>query len=220
MMSELIGIFVPAFVTLFVVIDPPASAPIFASLTDGTTPAHKKSMARRAVLIASAILIGFAFIGKPLLGALGISLDAFRTAGGLLLFLIALDMVFEKRTERREKRAQEVVVEANAKHHPLEEEDVSVFPMALPMIAGPGAIGSIMLLMAQYEGNWHARGVVLFALGLVLLITFATLRLAPELNRLLGRALSTIITRILGVILAAMAVQFFFDGVRGTFSLG
>jgi multiple antibiotic resistance protein len=219
-LAEFLAIFLPAFVTLFVVIDPPASAPIFASLTDGTSAKHKKAMALRAVLIATVILVVFALVGKPLLKVLGISLDAFRTAGGILLFIIALDMVFEKRTERREKRANEVIEEAHAKHHALEEEDISVFPMALPMIAGPGAIGSVMLIMAQYEGDWASRGIVFAALGCVLVLSFLTLRLAPQLNRILGKALSTIITRVLGVILAAMAVQFLFDGVRGAFGVG
>jgi multiple antibiotic resistance protein len=214
-----VAVFIPAFVTLFVVIDPPASAPIFASLTDGTTTRHKRLMAYRATAIATCILLFFALVGQIFLDKLGISLDAFRTAGGILLFIIALDMVFEKRTERREKRANEVMEEAQAKHVPMEEEDISVFPMALPMIAGPGAIGTIMLLMAKHENDLSAKVGVLAATAAVLVIVLFTLLLAPQLNRILGKALSTIITRVLGVILAAMAAQFVFDGVKNAFNL-
>ena len=140
-MSEL---FISAFVTFLVVIDPPGCAPIFASLTSGAAADHRRSMAIRSVLIATGILLFFALLGEELLDALGISLSAFRIAGGIMLFLIAIDMVFEKRTERREHRAQEVSAS--------EAEDVSVFPMAIPMIAGPGSIASVMLLLARRDG--------------------------------------------------------------------
>ena len=127
----MIELFVSSFVTFFVVIDPPGCAPIFASLTSGTTAAHRRAMALRSVAIASGILLFFGLFGEDLLDALGISLAAFRIAGGIMLFLIALEMVFERRTARRESRAQEV--NASPEH-----EDISVFPMAIPMIAGPG----------------------------------------------------------------------------------
>jgi multiple antibiotic resistance protein len=141
----MIELFVSAFVTFFVIIDPPGCAPIFASLTQGCTPAQRRMMALRSVLIAAGILLFFGLFGEDLLDALGISLAAFRIAGGIMLFLIALEMVFEKRTQRRENRANEV----NATP---EIEDISVFPMAIPMIAGPGSIASIMLLMARSNG--------------------------------------------------------------------
>lgn len=214
----MLEIFIPAFVTFLVIIDPPGCAPIFASLTAGTSRAHQKQMAVKSSLIAGGILLVFAFGGQPLLAALGISLDAFRTAGGLLLFLIALDMVFEKRTERRESRVERVAKEAEEKHHSLEEEDISVFPMGMPMIAGPGSIASIMLLMAKHE-SWQARGVVLGALVLVLIINFAALLAAGPLMRLMGRTITGMITRLLGVILAALAAQLVFDGIRGAFGM-
>ncbi len=129
----MIELFVSAFVTFFVIIDPPGCAPIFASLTQGCPPAQRRMMALRSVLIAAGILLFFGLFGEDLLDALGISLAAFRIAGGIMLFLIALEMVFEKRTQRRESRANEV----NATP---EIEDISVFPMAIPMIAGPGSI--------------------------------------------------------------------------------
>ena len=205
-MTEL---FASAFVTFLVVIDPPGCAPIFAGLTRGATPAHRRAMAVRSVLVASGILLFFALLGEDLLRALGISLSAFRIAGGIMLFLIALEMVFEKRTERRENRAQEV--------SDREVEDISVFPMAIPMIAGPGSIASVMLLMARSEGLPESL-VVLGALLLTLVLTLAALLAAGPLMRLLGHKMEAMITRILGVILAALAAQFVIDGIERSFT--
>ena len=137
----MIELFLSAFVTLFVVIDPPGCAPIYASLTGEASAAERRAMAIRAVGIAAAILLVFALWGKQLLGVLGIELDSFRIAGGIMLFMIAMDMVFEKRTQRREDRAQKLTDEEP------HVEDVSVFPMAMPMIAGPGSIATVMLLL-------------------------------------------------------------------------
>ena len=205
-MTEL---FVSAFVTFLVVIDPPGCAPIFASLTSAATPAHRRAMALRSVGIAAGILLFFGLLGQDLLRALGVSLSAFRIAGGILLFLIAIDMVFEKRTERREARAEEVSAS--------KIDDVSVFPMAIPMIAGPGSIASIMLLMARSEGL-AASAIVLGALLLTLVLTLIALLLAGPLMRLLGRHMEAMLTRLLGVILAALAVQFVIDGLKRTFT--
>jgi len=203
-----IELFVSAFVTLFVVIDPPGCAPIFASLTSGADAGHRRRMAIRSVLIASGILFLFAAFGEAFLGALGISLDAFRIAGGIMLFLIALEMVFEKRTQRREHRAQEVSQDP-------EHEDISVFPMAIPMIAGPGSIASAMLLMSRSEGMEQSL-VVLAALALILLLTLIALLLAAPIMRLVGPKVEAMVTRLLGVILAALAAQFVIDGVRAS----
>lgn len=205
-MTEL---FVSALVTFLVVIDPPGCVPIFASLTSGATPVHRRAMAVRSVLVASGILLFFGLLGEDLLDALGISLSAFRIAGGIMLFLIAIDMVFEKRTERRENRAQEVSAR--------EPEDVSVFPMAIPMIAGPGSIASIMLLMARSDGLSESL-VVLGAMVLTLTLTLLSLLLAGPLMRLLGHKMEAMITRILGVILAALAAQFVIDGIERSFT--
>jgi len=206
-----IELFVSAFVTFFVIIDPPGCAPIFASLTGGATAAHRRAMAIRSVLIASGILLFFGLFGEDLLDALGISLAAFRIAGGIMLFLIALEMVFEKRTQRRENRANEV----NAKP---EIEDISVFPMAIPMIAGPGSIASIMLLMARSNGLPESL-VVLGALAAILLLTLVALLAAGPMMRLLGHRVEAMITRILGVILAALAAQFVIDGINVSFQI-
>jgi len=203
-------IFISAFITLFVVIDPPGCAPIYAGLTKEATSAQARSMALRAVAIAAVILLIFAFFGEALLGALHIQLDAFRIAGGLMLFFIAFEMVFEKRTQRREERADKVMER--------EVEDVSVFPMAMPMLAGPGAIAAVMLLMNEAQ-TWPERGAVFAALGLVLVLTGGALIAAGPLIRLLGDKVEAVITRLLGVLLAALAAQYVIDGLRGAFKL-
>jgi multiple antibiotic resistance protein len=169
-------------------------------------------MGVRAVGIAAVILLLFALVGRPLLHVLGIGLDAFRIAGGIMLFFIALEMVFERRTRRREDRAQKI-------SDTPEVEDVSVFPMAMPMIAGPGSIATIMLLMAGSHGGAE-RAVVLAALALNLLIMLGALLLAGPLMRLVGDKVEAVITRVLGVLLAALAVQFVLDGVRAALLSG
>ncbi len=204
----MIELFVSAFVTFFVVIDPPGCAPIFASLTEGAQAAQRRAMAIRSVLIATGILLFFALLGEDLLRALGISLDAFRIAGGIMLFLIALEMVFEKRQERRSNRAQEVSDDPDI-------EDVSVFPMGIPMIAGPGSIASVMLLMARSDGFDESLA-VLGALAAILLLTLIALLAAGPMMRLLGHRMEAMITRLLGVILAALAAQFVIDGIEAS----
>lgn len=207
----MLELFLSAFVTLFVVLDPPGCAPIYAGLTTGASSAQKRSMAVRACVIAGVILLVFALFGERLLGALHIELDSFRVAGGIMLFLIALDMVFEKRTQRREERAEKV-------RETPEVEDVSVFPMAMPMLAGPGAIASIMLLSGSARGVEETL-IVLAALVAVLVLTLLALLAASPLMRLVGARVEAVITRLLGVLLAALAAQYVFDGIRGTFNL-
>ncbi|WP_298270165.1 MarC family protein [uncultured Bradyrhizobium sp.] len=204
--------FLSAFVTLFVVIDPPGCAPIYAGLTKGASAVQARSMALRATMIASIILLIFALFGQELLGALHIELNSFRIAGGLMLFFIAFDMVFEKRTERREQRAEKIAATP-------EIEDVSVFPMAMPMLAGPGAIAAIMLLMNEADGNLPEQGQILAALAAVLVLTAAALVAAGPLIRLLGDKVEAVITRLLGVLLAALAAQYVIDGLKGSFGL-
>lgn len=202
----MLDLFLSAFVTLFVVIDPPGCAPIYAGLVSGATHRQASVMAVRASLIAALILLVFALFGENLLGALHIELNSFRIAGGIMLFVIALDMVFEKRTQRREERAEKV------KATP-EVEDVSVFPMAMPMIAGPGSIATIMLLTARAHGTQETL-VVLAALGAVMVLTLLALVAAGPLMRLLGSRVEAVITRLLGVLLAALAAQYVIDGVK------
>ena len=205
----MIELFGSALVTFLVIIDPPGCAPIFASLTRGTSAAHRRAMAVRSSLIAWVILMFFALLGRPMLHALEISLASFRIAGGILLFYIAVDMVFERRTERRERRA-------NAFGQTAEAEDISVFPMAMPMIAGPGSIASAMLWVSRAEAPIHVV-LVLAAITVVMLITLVTLLAAGPLMRLIGDKVETAITRILGVVLAALAAQFVIDGLKQSF---
>ena len=205
----MIELFTSAFITLLVIIDPPGCAPIFASLTRGTDAAHRRRMAVRSSVVAWCILIFFALLGEAMLDKLGIDLASFRLAGGIMLFIIALEMVFEKRTERREERAKEI-------EGTPEAEDISVFPMAIPMIAGPGSIASIMLLIGRADGpaEW---GIVLGAMTVVIVLTLVALLTAGPLMKLIGAKLEAMITRILGVILAALAAQFVIDGLRQSF---
>lgn len=207
---ELVSLFISAFVTLFVVIDPPGCAPIFAGLTSDASPAQAKDMAKRACFIAACILFTFALFGERLLTALHIELNSFRIAGGIMLFLIALEMVFEKRTQRRNERAEKV----RARHDETPEiDDVSVFPMAMPMLAGPGSIATMMLLMSRAQGT-QATLVILAALAAVLLLSLMALIAARPLMRLMGDQVEAVITRLLGVLLAALAAQYVIDGVR------
>jgi len=199
-------LYISSVITFFVVIDPPGCAPIYAGLTSGAGAAHRRAMAVRAVGVSAAILLVFALFGEDLLRGLGISLASFRIAGGIMLFLIALEMVFEKRTQRREDRAAKVADDP-------EQEDVSIFPMAMPMIAGPGSIASVMLLMARNTGLERTL-VVLAALATILALTLAALLAAGAIMRVLGARIEAVITRLLGVLLAALAVQFVMDGLQ------
>jgi multiple antibiotic resistance protein len=198
---------ITAFVTLFVIIDPLGMTPIFVALTQGMTPARRRAIALRACIVSALILTLFAGFGEALLGFIGISMPAFRIAGGLLLFLTALDMLFERRTKRREGQAEEADEED-------ESDDPSVFPLAIPLIAGPGSIASMILLAGQrpgLEGFAWVLGVMLS----VLLLVFLLFLTAGVLERALGRTGINIITRLLGMLLAALAVQFVLDGLRG-----
>lgn len=201
----MIELYISSLITFFVVIDPPGCAPIYAGLSAGASTVQKRAMAMRAVGVAAAILFVFALFGEALLKGLGISLASFRIAGGIMLFLIALEMVFEKRTERREDRAAKVASDP-------EVEDVSIFPMAMPMIAGPGSIASVMLLMSRNSGI-ERSAVVLGAMVTILLLTLVALLAAGPIMRILGAKIEAVITRLLGVLLAALAVQFVLDGL-------
>ncbi len=195
---------ITAFATLFVVIDPPALVPLFIALTQGMDTAHRRALAQRARIIAAVLLTLF---GEALLGFIGISMPAFRIAGGILLFLTALDMLFE-RTQRREGQQPDP-------HH-----DPSVFPLATPLIAGPGAIASMILLMGQSGPGWSGRIAVLALLYAMILAAFLFLLASAPLERLLGRTGTVVITRLPGMLLAALSVQFVIDGIRGTGLIG
>jgi len=200
--------FIAAFIGLFVIVDPIGIAPVFAGLTQGSSPSHQRKMAIKGTIVGTVILVFFALVGKPFLGALGISMDGLRVAGGIMLFIIALEMVFEKRTERKQESAEK-----------LDEyfEDISVFPVALPLLAGPGSIATIMLTMSNYEHDIYAQGAILGALALVMVITLLTFFMASRVMDWLGPTVNAVLTRLLGVILAALAAQFILDGFRNTF---
>ena len=195
---------ITAFATLFVVIDPPGLVPLFIALTQGMDAQHRARMARRACIIAFVLLTLFGLMGETLLGFIGISMPAFRIAGGILLFLTALDMLFERRTQRREGQ------------HPDPDHDPSVFPLATPLIAGPGAIATMILLVGQSGPGWIGTVAVLGLLLAMIVATYLFFLAAPFLERLLGRTGTVVITRLLGMLLAALSVQFVIDGVRGT----
>ncbi|MEY4698247.1 MAG: hypothetical protein RIT14_2675 [Pseudomonadota bacterium] len=198
---------ITAFATLFVVIDPPGLVPLFIALTQGMDADHRRRLALRACLIAAVLLTLFALAGEQLLAFIGISMPAFRIAGGILLFLTALDMLFERRTQRREGQKSEA------------DHDPSVFPLATPLIAGPGAIASVILLVGQAPG-WPGTFAVLGLMVLTLAVTFLFLLASPPLERLLGRTGTIVITRLLGMLLAALSVQFVIDGIKGTGLIG
>jgi len=197
------------FVVLFIVIDPFGLAPMFLALTPGTLPAYQHKMAVNGTLLASAMLLVFYFVGDRLLAALGIGLPAFRIAGGALLFLLAIDMVFARQSGLRSTTIREQR-EAETKR------DISVFPLAFPLIAGPGALTTVLLMSASAAGSFIFIG-TLVVLLIVLAITLVSLLYAGRILRFLGETGANVISRLFGLILAALAVQFILDGIRASF---
>lgn len=209
-MTELPAL-IAAFTTLFIIIDPPGLAPLFVALTQGMNAAQRRTVALRACLIAGALMLAFLFLGEALLDFIGISMPAFRIAGGILLFLTALEMLFQKRQARREDNA----AEGQAEHH----DDPSVFPLALPLIVGPGAITTIILLAGQANTALDFAAIT-GVMAAVLVSVFLALLVATPLDRMLGKTGTNIVTRVLGMLLAALAVQFILDGIAQSFGLG
>ena len=201
---------ITAFVTLFVIIDPIGLAPLFVGLTPRSTAKHHRSIAFRAVFIAFCILTLFGVFGDQVLTFAGISMPAFRIAGGILLFLTALEMLFEKRSKRREEHAQ------HPEHQPV--EDPSVFPLATPLLAGPGAITSMILLIDQSNGVVGALIIEAVLLS-VLLIVLLFFLVSGFMEKILGATGINVVTRIFGMLLAALSVQFVIDGVRDVLTL-
>lgn len=204
---------VVALATFFATIGPIDVATVFAAMTATASVQKRRSMAVRGILIAAGILFVFALVGEWLLQALGISLAALRTAGGILLLLLAIDMAFARSSGGITTTAEEAR-EAESR------QDISVFPLATPLIAGPGAMGAAILLMADTEGDVVLQGMVLLALASMLLFTLACLLLASEIQKRLGITGMHVVARVAGVLLAALAVQFIFDGIgqSGIFS--
>ncbi|KIC42491.1 MarC family transcriptional regulator [Ruegeria sp. ANG-R] len=194
--------FITAFTTMFVVIDPFGTTPVFVALTQDIDAATRRKIAIRSCLTAVFILIAFAAFGEAVLGFVGISMPAFKVAGGALLFLTALDMLFERRNKRRENRAEE-------EEHP----DPSVFPLAIPLIAGPGSIATIILLAGQNPGIQGIAAACAVMLA-VMLVVFVFFLAGGLIARILGKTGLNVLTRLLGMLLAALSVQFILDGLK------
>ncbi len=201
----MIDLLVSTFVILLVVIDPIGLTPMFAALTHGGTPAYKRRMAFKGTALAAAVLVVFVLVGDGLLRSLGISLAAFRIAGGILLFLLAIDMVFARHSGLRSTTLRE---QAEAE----QRKDISVFPLAIPLIAGPGAITTVLLTIGS-QPSLMTSLLFLLVLSLVLLLTLGALLLAPRIMSVLGETGANVVTRTLGIVLAALAVQFILDGI-------
>lgn len=202
-----------AFATLFATIGPLDVAVVFATLT-GTMPAReRRNTALRGTAIAAIILLSFAIFGQAMLDTLGISLAALRIGGGILLLLIAIDLVFARPSGAVTTTSEEL---AEAEGRP----DIATFPLATPLLAGPGAMGAVVLLMAERSGDWELQGMVIAAILAVLAVGLACMLLAGHILRLLGRTGVHVIARVLGVLLAGLAVQFMLDGLEKTALFG
>lgn len=199
---------ISAFVTLFVVIDPVGLAPLFIVLTRDATPARRRHIGWRALVIAALLLTLFGLAGEAILAGIGISLPAFRIAGGILLFLTALDMLFERRTERREGQTRDDPIRDD-------HDDPSVFPLATPLLAGPGALATMILLVNQDQSTLHTVMIHLVMLA-VLGIVAVLFALAGPIAHVLGRTGTIVVTRLFGMLLAALSIQFVIDGLKGS----
>ncbi len=203
MITELI---ISIFVTLLVTIDPLGMVPIFVSLTVGMTAKQKRTVAIRSSLIALVVLATFALFGEKVLGVLGITLPAFRTAGGLMLLWIGFEMVFEKREERKNATAERAISDKHV-------NDVAAFPLAIPLMAGPGAITATMLIAAKAHGDWIILGTLIAIIAVLLLLCTIIFILSGRIEHLIGDTGRIVLSRLLGVILAALAVQYIADGI-------
>lgn len=194
--------FTVAFVAWFVTIDPPGLVPVWLALAGALPPERRARTANRAVLVAGSVLLVFALFGEAVLRTLGISLPAFRISGGLFLFLVALEMVFEHRSGRREETAGRT-----------DAPDIAVFPLGIPLIAGPAAITTTILVSERFAGVTGGRPAVVAALLSVLALTWLGLRLAEHIRRLVPKGLAAVVSRVLGLLLGALAAQYVLDGV-------
>jgi multiple antibiotic resistance protein len=201
-----------AFATLLVTIDPPAIAPMFLALTVGMTAAERRQVAIRATIIATLALTFFALVGQKLLTLLGITLPAFRIAGGLLLFWIAFEMVFERRSERKSNVAQKAIDLDHIRN-------VAAFPLAIPLMAGPGAITATMLLAGQTRGDPQLMAALIGIIAFICALCWLVFLFAERISQLLGVTGNIVLTRLLGIVLVALAVQFVLDGIKAAFGV-
>jgi multiple antibiotic resistance protein len=200
------------FIVFFVVVEPISLIPLFAGLTVGSSVAYKRKMAGKAAAIALGISVLFALVGARFLDIMGISLNSFRIAGGTLLFLISLEMVFARTSGTKSTMPE--------KEEAKNREDISVFPLAFPFIAGPGALATILLTAGETSSNPLLFAGFLCVVALVLVICWALMLATPRLMKVLGVTGANVMSRLSGVILAALAVQFIIDGIRGSFLSG
>ncbi|MBB6098813.1 multiple antibiotic resistance protein [Deinobacterium chartae] len=203
----MLAIITQTFLTMFVVMDPIGLAPIFIGLAGSRPAFERRAIALKATLVAGGIILMFALFGRALLEHLGISLEAFRVAGGVLLFLIALDMVFARQSGAKETPAEEQEAQ--------DRQDISVFPIAIPLIAGPGTLASVMILASEARGRALDLAAVLLVTFGVLVLCYVALRAAGQIARVIGLTGVNVVTRVLGVLLGALAIQYIADGVIG-----
>jgi multiple antibiotic resistance protein len=199
------------FVSLFVAVDPLATVPLFLVMTGNESAAARRATARRAALATFGTLSAFGLLGPRLLAVFGISLDAFRVAGGLLLFLLALDMLRAQRSRTRTSPEEEA--------EGVQKDDISIFPLAIPMLAGPAAVSSVLVLAARATHPVH-HAIVGVAVAVTALIAYWVLRSANWIGKRLGRTGMNVIERVFGLLLAATAVQFVLDGLAASLSVG
>ena len=204
-----------AFATLFVTVDPIGLAPMFLAVTTGTSGVVRRSIAVRSVAIAAVLLMIFLFGGKTLLHVLGISVPAFQVSGGLLLFYIAFEMIFAQRQKRKSETADKLAHTDDDSSD--QSHDVAVFPLAIPLIAGPASISAVILLASQASDGIELTGLIVVTLAIVG-SCFAIFLAADRIERLMGATVQLVLTRLLGVLLAALSVQFVADGARAFFA--
>ena len=198
------------FVVMFVVVDPPSLVPLFATMTEGGSPGYRRRMALKSSAVALAILVVFALGGSAFIGVMGISIDAFRIGGGVMLFLIALDMVFA----REEKTTPEEKAETRRR------ADISVFPLAFPLIAGPGTLATVLLTFGSGAPAPIVQAGLIGVMAVVVAIALVFMLATPYVMRVLGVTGANVLARLAGVVLAALGVQFIIDGLKGAFALG
>ncbi|MFN7132261.1 MAG: MarC family protein [Myxococcales bacterium] len=204
-MKELLSFWLVPFSAIFFVVDPPGLVPIFLAITRQQPPEKRAQMARKATLVAFGLLTSFALFGGVIFAAFGITLGAFKIAGGLLLLLTAIDMLRAQPSRTRSSPDEQREGE--------EKEDVAIVPLAMPLLAGPGAIATVMVLVGRGGGSWLNAAPVILAAGITCAVAYAMMRAAPYIDRVLGRSGLAILERVMGLLLAAIAVQFFADGV-------
>jgi multiple antibiotic resistance protein len=207
--QDIIKFGLAAFATLLVVVDPPGVVPMFVALTKGETPAHRRAILIRAVLIAFGAALFFLVAGRAVLSYLGVTVHAFSISGGILLFVAAMPMLFGQRGGLQSPEPKE----------PTAGHDIAVFPLAMPLLSGPGTIATILLLTSQAGGDFQKLAAIGIAIAAVFLVAFLTLYLGARLIRLVGKGGVDIATRVMGIVLAALAVQYVLNGVTGYYHL-